>query len=94
MAYLEPEAYSEHCQISTMECFTQKYSYLVHLKKFYIFGKWNFLVLVLKNFLYISGNGNREETSYVFSKESCSYYISGNGSPEKKFFIFQETKRK
>ena len=30
MAYLEPEAYSEHCQTSTMESFA-KHSYLAHL---------------------------------------------------------------
>ena len=30
MAYLEPEAYSEHCQTSTMERFAQRNSFLAH----------------------------------------------------------------
>ena len=53
------------------------------------FEKCNFLALILKNFtfFYISGNGNPEKISYIFSKES--FYISGNGNSQK-FLIFQE----
>ena len=57
MAYLEPEAYSEHCQTSTMERFAKR----AILHSFLCFKKWNFLAFrssksiknpFLKSFLY------------------------------------------
>ena len=64
----------------------------------YIFGKWNFLVLVLRNFYFLKRNlilyfreqnfyvfqetETPKKTSYIFSKESFSY-ISGNDNFEK-----------
>ena len=52
MTYLEIEAYSENCQTSTMEFFAKKWLPSALKKSSYIFGKWNFLALVLRNFLY------------------------------------------
>ena len=44
---------------------------------------------IIEKISYISGNGNPNKYSYIFSKESCSYILE-NGNP-KKFFIFRET---
>ena len=43
--------YLEHCQASMMERFA-KLATQRTLKSFFIFGKWNFLALALRNFLY------------------------------------------
>ena len=46
----------------------------------YTLGKWNFLALILRNFLYfLKRNGNPEKNFFYFKK----------GNP-KKLFIFQE----
>ena len=68
------------------------------LKNYLYFRKWNFLALILGNFLYflkrklslyfgkwkfyILGNGNPEKISNIFSKESF-FCISGNGNSKK-----------
>ena len=77
-------------------------SYLTHFEA--QGRKWDFLALIFKNFLYflkrklliyqemelfyISGNGNPEKVSDIFSKESFLLYFR-NGHP-KIFFTFQE----
>ena len=61
-----------------------------NIKKFLIFsGNGTFLYFLKRKTEEISGNGNPEKVSFIFSKENCSY-ISGNGSP-KKFLILQQT---
>ena len=72
LVYSEPEAYSEHCQTSTMERFT-KISYLVHFKKssyiFLYFWKWNFLALVLRKFfLHFRERKPRKKISCISGK--------------------------
>ena len=51
------------------------------------FGKWNFLALILKNFLYFL----KRNLFLYFGKRKLRKipYISGNGNPEK-FLIFQQ----
>ena len=73
MAYLEPKAYSEYCQTSMMEHFVK---IAPKIKKVVIFS-------------YISGKGNPEKISYIFSKGSCSY-IPGKGNPEKNSLYFRK----
>ena len=107
MAYLEPEAYSENCQTSMMECFAKKNIYLAHLKKFLYFRDMELSRSSIKKFLILS----RKKSFHIFQETELSYisgntnpeetsyifskescsYISGNRNPEK-FFIFQETK--
>ena len=90
LVYLEPKAYSENCQTSTMERFA-KNSYLAYFltpssknEKSYIFlhfGKWNFLALMLRYFLYFP---KRELLLYIGKWNPPPKnipYISGNGSP-------------
>ena len=83
MPYLEPEAYSEHCQTPSMECFCKKQLLSTLKKSSYTFRKWKFLEI----FSYISGN----KTFLYFTKrkprKSCSY-IWRNGTP-KKLLTFQ-----
>ena len=56
-------------------------------KSSYIFRKWNFLALILRNFYIFS----KESFSYIWSKESFCY-ISGNGNLEKKSSYFVKRK--
>ena len=80
LVYSEPEAYSEHCQTSTME----KKSFYI----FWYFVKWNFLALVLwKLFLYFRKWKPRKKL-FIFQQKGLSY-ISENRN-FKKLLIFQK----
>ena len=92
LVYIEPKAYLEHYQTSMMERFF-KSSCLAHflipnskIKKssdiVLYFRKWNFLVLLLRNFLYflkgklvyISGIGKLENNSYISANGTFLYF--------------------
>ena len=92
LVYIEPKAYLEHYQTSMMERFF-KSSCLAHflipnskIKKssdiVLYFRKWNFLVLLLRNFLYflkgklvyISGIGKPEKNSYISANGTFLYF--------------------
>ena len=80
LVYSEPEAYSEHCQTSTME----KKSFYI----FWYFVKCNFLALVLwKLFLYFRKWKPRKKF-LIFQQKGLSY-ISENRN-FKKLLIFQK----
>ena len=71
----------------------------IHPEKiFYTPGKWNFLTLILKDFLYFLKKNlflyfkkwkTPKEIPYTFSKESFSY-ISESGNPKKDFLYFRK----
>ena len=76
----KPETYSEHCQTSTIEHFAK----IATWRTFQAMlinkstpGKWNFLTLTLKNFLY-------------FLKRKLFLYLTRR-KPRKKILIFLET---
>ena len=82
MANLEPEAYSEHCQTSTMECFTKKFLYFWEMelygssiKKFILFFlKRNISLYFRKRNIFIFHKKKTlKNTPYIFSKESFFY---------------------
>ena len=69
--------YLEHCQTFTMERLAKRYLPSALKKNSCIFRKWNFLALVLRNYLY-------------FLKRKIFLYFSKR-KPRKKFLMFQET---
>ena len=57
LLYSEPEAYSKYCQKSTMERFAKIATVALFKRKLDIsaslyFRKWNFLALIIRNFLF------------------------------------------
>ena len=77
----------------------ESFSYIFSKKSFYISGNGdldfsaqarNIKKPTWRKFLILQGNKSPEKTSYIFSKESCSY-IFGNGNL-KKLFYFRKLK--
>ena len=91
LAYLEPEAYSEHCQTCVMKRFAtwRIFSPSSKKQKKITPRKWNFLALMLKKLLIFS----RKKTLLILQETKSQKrfsYISGNGSSKKNFLYFRK----
>ena len=98
MTYLELEAYSEHCQTSTMECFT-KNSYIAHFlaqarkstpKKFLLFQEmelFGFNIKKIQEMVTLKKLLIFQEMELLSPSEKI-FYTSGNGNPAKICYIF------
>ena len=89
MAYLEPEAYFEYCQTSTMERFA-KNSYVARLKKFLYLQEMELsgscikklLIFSLKKFFLMFQETEPPKKCIIFFLNKSFSYIAGKGIQE------------